>query len=404
MPITSDSFSWVCPFTGTNSANACCAQEVQQENHSNPIACLETNLEKQLEKNQEYREYSNAMKSQLDALRKVQFFSRESLQGELLFSYQTGEELRAKRGKIFSLKQGSVFVIDREVFLTREAKQSLLRAGKDFLLNRGRVLLSQMEEIFLSKQGEFSLIEKGESVRLRKEEVFSLKDFLPPEEVSPSEWEEIFLSEQGEVFLGSKGDIFFGGEEDMLLEQGEISLKSQGEVLQSTTKVFFSPDRDMLLRSNKVKGFLSKERADSLAEAAKKMLIDFLIKEISLIEDHAKKDKQILSLKEQIEELTSENQNKDQIAERVLKEMIRGYKEENDRYQRWNANWLSVQEFLELPFSSSPKQLLDKFARDNSDLQIAREEKREIIKSLEKQLEQITQKDILSKAGISPCS
>lgn len=405
VPTTSNSFSLTYPFAITNPTNVWCEQVIpaQQENQSDPIACLETNLEKQLEKNHEYRERSNAMKSQLDTLRKVQFFSREGLHGELLFRCQTGEELRVKRGKFFLLKQGSVFVIDKEVFLTQEAKQSLLKASKDFLLDRGRILLSQMEEIFLS-EGEFSLIEKGKSVLLHKEEVFSLKDFFLPKEVSSPEPEEIFLSEQGEIFLGRKGDIFFRGEGDVLLEQGEIFFERQGEIFQSTTEILFSPDRDMFFRSNKVKGFLSEERADSLAGATKKMLINFLIKEISLIEENAKNDKQIKSLEEQLEKFNSKNQNKDQIAERILKEMIRGCKEENDRYQTWNNNWFSVQEFLELPSPSNPKQLLGKLARDNGDLQIAREKKMEMIKSLEKQLEQVTQKDILSKAGISPCS
>ena len=84
--------------------------------------------------------------------------------------------------------------------------------------------------------------------------------------------------------------------------------------------------------------------------------------------------------------------------------MIRGCKEENDRYKTWSNNWFSVQEFLELPAPSNPKQLLGKLARDNGDLKIDKEKKMERIKSLEKQLEQITQKEVLSKAGISPCS
>jgi len=371
---TSNSSSW--KYTITDPTNAWYKQEMaaQQKNHSDSIVCLETHLEKQLEKNHEYRERSNAMKSQLDTLKKVQFFSRERLQGEFLFRHQTGEDLQLKKGKIFLLEQGSVFVIGKRVFLTQEAKHSLLRASKDFLLDRGRVLLSQVEEIF-SKQGEFSLIGKGKSVLLHKEEVFSLKDFFSPKEVSLPELENIFLSEQGEIFLGGKGDVFFRGEGDVLLEQGEIFFESQGEIFQSTTEILFSPDRDMLFRSNKVKGFLSEERVASLEGAVKKMLINFLIKEISLIEDNAKNDKQIKSLEEQLEKFNSKNQNKDQIVERVLKEMIRGCKEENDRYKTWSNNWFSVQEFLELPAPSNPKQLLGKLARDNGDLKIDKEKK-----------------------------
>ncbi|VHO03499.1 hypothetical protein [Candidatus Rhabdochlamydia sp. T3358] len=341
---------------------------VQQEIHAvpleftsfKPVVGLKEDLEKQLKKNNEHKTWNGFIKPWLDGLKKVHFFSRERLQGKFLFQSKMGEELRLKRGKIFRLEQKSVFIIDEEVFLTQEAKQGLLKAGQDFLLDRGRVFLSQIGEIFI-KNKEVLLIEKGKAA----------------------------LVNRGQVFVPRKREIF-------LSEQGEVFLERQGIIFQLARETFFHPSKNQLFRSNKVKGFISEERAASLEGAVKKMLINFLIRGINLIEENTENDKQIKSLESQLERYR--NQNKDQIEEISLKKMIASCKEENDRYQMWIDNTLFAQDFLDAPIFFNPKQLLGKLVRDNSNLKIDKERKIEMIESLEKQLE------YLSKAGISPCS
>ena len=326
-----------------------------------PVVGLKEDLEKQLKKNNEHKTWNGFIKPWLDSLKKVHFFSRERLQGKFLFQSEMGEELRLKRGKIFRLERKSVFIIDEEVFLTQEAKQGLLKAGQDFLLDRGRVFLSQIGEIFI-KNKEVLLIEKGNAA----------------------------LVNRGQVFVPRKREIF-------LSEQGEVFLERQGIIFQLERETFFHPSKNQIFRSNKVKGFISEERAASLEGAVKKMLINFLIREINLIEENTENDKRIKSLEDQLE-FNNRDQDKDQIEEISLKKMIKSCKEENDRYQMWIDNTLFAQDFLEAPIFFNQKQLLGKLARDNGDLQIAREKKIEMIESLEKQLE------YLSKAGISPCS
>lgn len=348
-------FSWVYSLTITNPTDLWYkGRPTQKETSADPLSftsfkpviSLKEDLKKQLKKNHKHRVHSSAIKSWLVGLEKVQFFSRERLQGKLLFRSETGQEFPLKRGKTFLLEQKSVFIIDEEVFLTQEAKQYLLKVGKDFLLDKGRVFLSQLGEIFI-KSKEVFLIEKGRSALVNRRQVFIPKN------------QEIFLSEQGEVFLLRQGDIF-----------------------QSIKETFFHPNKNMFFRLNKVKGLLSEERDASLEGVVKKMLINFLIQGINLIEENTQNDKQIKSLKAQLEKLT----NKNQIEEKSLKKMIKSCKEENDRYQAWIDNALFVQHFLEAPVFFNPKQLLGKLSRDNGDLKIDKERKIEMINSLEKQL------------------
>lgn len=365
-PTISNSFSWVYSLAIAKPTNIWYekATSTQTESSSDFLSLssfkpIPEALEKQLKKNHEYKARSDAIKSRLDTLKKVQFFSRERLQGKFLFRSQTGQEFQLKRGKVFLLERKSIFVIDEEVFLSQKAKQVLLKVGQDFLLDKGRVFLSQIGEIFI-KNKEVFLIEKGKSIP------------LPRNEASLPRNREIFLSEQGEVFLERQGTIFH-----------------------STRETFFYPNKNIFFRSNRVKGFLSEEKREaSLEGAVKKLLINFLIKAINLIEENTKNNKQIASLEEQIRKCANKNQDKDLIKQRSLKKMIKSCKEENDRYQAWMGNALLVQNFLESSIFFNPKQLLGKLVKDNGDLKIDKERKIEIMKSLEKQLEQITQKDI----------
>ena len=157
-------------------------------------------------------------------------------------------------------------------------------------------------------------------------------------------------------------------------------------MFQLKRETFFCPNKNLFFRSNKVKGFLSEEREASLEGAVKKMLINFLIKGINLIEENSKNDKQIKLLEDQLE-LNHKNQDEDQIEERSLEKMIKSCKEENDRYQTWIDNTFFVQNFLESFIFFNPKRLLGKLSKDSSDLKIDKERKIGMIKSLEKQLE-----------------
>ena len=184
----SNSYSWVySPTTDSTSTWHKKAIPTQEESHPDSLNLtsfkpIPEALGKQLKKNHEYRVRSDAIKFRLDTLKKVQFFSRERLQGEFLFRSQTGQEFQLKRGKVFLLERKSVFVIDKEVFLTQEVKQGLLKAGQGFLLDKGRVFLSQIGEVFI-KNKEVFLIEKGKSALINRKELF-----LPKKR-------EIFLSE-----------------------------------------------------------------------------------------------------------------------------------------------------------------------------------------------------------------